>query len=314
MRRSTHTYIHTHTHSHPYTHTHTYTRAHIHAHNTHALFFFTPQRHHRNYQKTALWSWRTVNEVVSWLLRISASGAVEQVVARPWKFSPAKLPLNLLYNMTIRLTFENFYLWCGRASRCASIEISKVKSPLNLLCNMTVELTFENFSQSSSTLQVAAWTQVEIRKSPLATQFTIYLDYRTDFWEFLCSARFSICYTQWLWSWLLRISIYDDKEQTCEILCQSNSQLNGRKNTSISQHTLQDTTTHCKTLQDTATHCNTLQHTATHCNILQHTATQSNSPPSGGKNTPTSPWRFGRTLFQTQLRRSRRFFARRHAL
>jgi len=51
---------------------------------------------------------------------------------------------------------------------------------------MTVELTFENFSQSSSTLPVAAWTQVEIRKSQLATQFTIYNDYRTDFWEFLC--------------------------------------------------------------------------------------------------------------------------------
>ena len=79
------------------------------------------------------------------------------------------------------LTFENICQWSSRASRCASVEISKVKSPFNLLYNMTVELTFENFSQSSSTLPVAAWTQVEIRKSQLATQFTIYNDYRTDF-------------------------------------------------------------------------------------------------------------------------------------
>jgi len=35
---------------------------------------------------------------------------------------------------------------------------------------------------------------------------------------------------------------------------------------SLSNSTLQQTTTHCNTLQHTATHCNTLQHTATHCN------------------------------------------------
>jgi len=68
------------------------------------------------------------------------------------KFSKATSLLNLLYTMTVGLTFDNFYNIHNFATGPSTFwqKFSKVSSLLDLLHTMTVEQTFENFYNSSS--------------------------------------------------------------------------------------------------------------------------------------------------------------------
>jgi len=81
------------------------------------------------------------------------------------KFRPARLrpdlrsskvrsPLNLLYQITRELTFENFSQ--TNASARLGPDISKVSLVLNSLQESTVELTFENFYKTNASGRVGA--------------------------------------------------------------------------------------------------------------------------------------------------------------
>jgi len=77
------------------------------------------------FSKSARQATCIVNWGASWLWRISTCGVVGHAGARQRKFSKVSSPLNILYNVTVGLTFENLYLWHGWASRCVSAEILK---------------------------------------------------------------------------------------------------------------------------------------------------------------------------------------------
>jgi len=101
--------------------------------------------------------------------------------------------LNLLYTITIGLTFENFYMTkrqphsCKKSQKSAHYKIHCVKSLSSWLLRIS--------SEQSPTRAIHS----EILKSELTTKFAIWNNYRADFWEFLHSggptrARYS---TRW---------------------------------------------------------------------------------------------------------------------
>jgi len=106
---------------------------------------------------------------------INTSMALHAPTSGAWyNFSEVNLLHNLLYHMTIKLTFENFLLHSTTSSAWSNI--SKAQLLLNLLHDMTVELTFENFSRWRCTPP-----RKTILKSQLATQFMIWYEYKIEF-------------------------------------------------------------------------------------------------------------------------------------
>jgi len=99
------------------------------------------------------------------------------------KFSKVGALLNLPYGMTINLTFEKFeHRQCSWQLGC----ISNGKIGIELSSDLFLRIYITAFSNSVSKSQRHLVT--EILKSQRASKFTIWNDYKSDFWEIWTSA------------------------------------------------------------------------------------------------------------------------------
>ena len=113
------------------------------------------------------------------------------------KFSKVISPLNLLYRMSLRLTFENCHQCRERLfiCHCQDWNLSKVSTFLNFLCKMSMELTFENWYKCLHSCLCQYWMLPKVSTSlSLLYKISIELTFENCY---QCRERLRSCLCQY---------------------------------------------------------------------------------------------------------------------